>query len=95
MQAAGLQHRWVFRSDLAISFDEHRVTTPLNKDHDGYDAFRIRIRDAERIVKSGEKGLDGESLALAEQIRVISTERLLDCRSCTTATTACIELTLE
>lgn len=58
------------------------LTTPLDKDKSGYDVHRIRIPDSEKIVAEGERGLVGESLALTEQVRVLSVERLPATRSC-------------
>jgi mRNA-degrading endonuclease toxin of MazEF toxin-antitoxin module len=58
------------------------LTTPLDKDRDGYDVHRIRIKDAEKITDASERGCPGESLALTEQVRVLSTERLPERRSC-------------
>lgn len=58
------------------------LTTPLDKDKGGYDVHRIRITDAEKITEAGERGCQGESLALTEQVRVLSIDRLPEKRSC-------------
>jgi mRNA-degrading endonuclease toxin of MazEF toxin-antitoxin module len=40
--------------------------------------FRILIPESQKIPEPGTKGCPGDSLALTEQTRCISTERLLD-----------------
>jgi len=57
------------------------VVVPLSERlHKANNKYRIRIPESEKIQESGTAGCKGESLALTEQIRCISRDRLGDKR---------------
>jgi mRNA-degrading endonuclease toxin of MazEF toxin-antitoxin module len=71
------------RPVLVISIDNINsslpicVVVPLSEQlHKANRNHRIRIPESEKIQETGTRGCPGESLALTEQVRCISRERL-------------------
>jgi len=52
------------------------IVVPLSTQMDKWRQHRIRIHESDKIQEPGTAGCPGESLALTEQIRVVSVERL-------------------